>query len=78
HGLAGGALGPYKLRVMRRDPGAPLRVLGEMVVEGDGPYSVSGMDPANAADEAPTGSVYRLVVIDPIGRESTAAETTLV
>jgi len=77
HGLAGGALGPYTLRVMRRDPGTPLRILGELSVEGDGPYSVDGMDPANAADEAPAGSVYRVVVIDPIGRESAAAETVL-
>ena len=78
HGLAGGALGPYKLRVMRRDPGASLRVLGEVSIEADAPYSIDGMDPANAADEAPAGSVYRLVVIDPIGRESAATETTLV
>lgn len=77
HGLAGGALGLYKLRVMRRDPDSPLRILDETTVEGDGPYSVSGMDPANAADEAPTGSVYRIVVIDPLGRESVAAETVL-
>jgi hypothetical protein len=77
HGLAGGALGPYKLRVMRRDPGAPLRILGVVELEGEGPYSVSGMDPSNAADEAPTSSVYRVVVIDPIGRESAAAETVL-
>lgn len=77
HGLAGGALGPYKLRVMRRDPGGPLRILGTVEIEGDGPYSVSGMDPANATDEAPAGSVYRVVVIDPIGRESAAADTVL-
>ncbi len=77
HGLAGGALGPYKLRVMRRDPGAPLRLLGTVDLEGDGPYSVSGMDAAHAADEVPAGSVFRVVVIDPIGRESTATETVL-
>lgn len=77
HGLAGGALGPYKARVMRRDPGTPLRILGTVELEGEGPYSISGMDPANAADEVPLGSVYRIVVIDPIGRESAAAETVL-
>jgi hypothetical protein len=77
HGLAGGALGAYKLRVMRRDPGTSLRVLCEVNVEGDAPYSASGMDPENAAEEVPAGSVYRVVVIDPIGRESAAAETVL-
>lgn len=77
HGLPGGALGPYKLRVMRRDPGSSLRVFGEVSIEGDGPYSINGMDPANAADEAPVGSVYRIVVLDPLGRESAAAETVL-
>lgn len=77
HGLAGGALGPYKARVMRRDPGTPLRILATVEIEGDGPYSISGMDPDNAADEAPLGTVYRIVVIDPIGRESAAAETVL-
>lgn len=78
HGLGGGALGPYKLRVMRRDPGSPLRLLGTLDVIGEAPYSASGMDPANAADEVPAGSVYRVVVIDPIGRESVATETELI
>lgn len=77
HGLAGGALGPYKLRVMRRDPGTPLRILATVDVVGDAPYSASGMDAANAADEVSAGTVYRIVVIDPIGRESVAAETVL-
>lgn len=77
HGLAGGALGPYRLRVMRRDPGTPLRILATVDVAGEAPYGTSGMDPANPADEVPAGSVYRLVVIDPIGRESVAAETVL-
>ncbi|MBP6006377.1 MAG: hypothetical protein KA740_01655 [Rhodoferax sp.] len=77
HGLAGGELGAYKLRVMRRDPGAPLRNLSETTVEGDGPYTVGGMDSTNAADIAPVGSLYRVVVIDPLGREGAFAETIL-
>lgn len=77
HGLAGGELGPYRLRVMRRDPGLPLRLLATIDLEGSAPYSVSGVDPDNTGEEVPAGSVYRVVVIDPIGRESSAAETVL-
>ncbi|TXC62080.1 hypothetical protein FSC37_23175 [Piscinibacter aquaticus] len=63
--------------MMRRDRGLPLRLLATIDLEGNAPYSVSGVDPDNTGEKVPAGSVYRVVVIDPIGRESSAAETVL-
>ena len=38
---------------------------------------MSGMRPGDAADQVAAGTLYRLVIIDPLGRESAPAEATL-
>jgi hypothetical protein len=76
--LSGGAAGSYRVRVMRRAPGGPMEALSEVETGGAaGPYTVSGMRPGDAADQVASGTLYRLVIIDPLGRESTPAEGTL-
>ena len=76
--LSGGMAGTYRVRVARRAPGGSLVLLAEVALDGgSGPYSVSGMRAGDASDQVASGTVYRLVLIDPLGRESTAAETTL-
>ncbi len=76
--LSGGMAGTYRVRVARRAPGGSLELLDEVALGGgEGPYSVSGMRPGDAADQVASGTVFRLVLIDPLGRESDAAETTL-
>ena len=76
--LSGGVAGAYRVRVARRPPGGAFEVLGEVPTGGgEGPYTVSGMRPGDAADQVPSGTLYRLWVIDPLGRESGPAEATL-
>ena len=67
---------PYRARIIRRVPGAPMETLAEV----DVPIpltALSGMRPGDAADEVTSGTLYRLVLIDPLGRESSATDTTL-
>jgi hypothetical protein len=76
--LSGGAAGSYRVRVMRREPGGSMEALAEVEAGGAaGPYAVSGMRPGDAADQVASGTLYRLVIIDPLGRESAPAEGTL-
>lgn len=76
--LSGGVAGAYRVRVARRPPGGSFEALAESGTGGgEGPYAVSGMRPGDAADQVAAGTVYRLVIIDPLGRESAAADATL-
>jgi hypothetical protein len=68
--LNGGEFGSYRLRVYRLRPGEPQQMLAEHPLAGDGPFSVSGMDVSDPADRVPTGTVWRLVLLDPLGRAS--------
>lgn len=75
--LSGGSIGAYTVRVDRRKPDQPMQTLGQTAVTGAGPFSVSGMLAGDASDTVPEGTLYRVVVIDPLGREGAPAETTL-
>jgi hypothetical protein len=76
--LSGGVAGSYRVRIARRAPDSGFELLAEVPVGGGaGPYTVSGMRPGDAADQVASGTLYRLWIIDPLGRESTAAEATL-
>ena len=74
--LAGGAMGAYRVRVERRAPGGPMVPVGTLEV-GRPPFRASGMRADDAADLVAAGTVFRLTLIDPLGREGPAAETTL-
>ena len=74
--LAGGAMGAYRVRVERRAPGGAMESVGTVDV-GPAPYRVSGMRADDPADLVAAGTVYRLSIVDPLGREGPAAETTL-
>ena len=74
--LSGGAMRPYRARIIRRVPGAPMETLAEV----DVPLpltALSGMRPGDASDVVASGTLYRLVLIDPLGRESSATDATL-
>jgi hypothetical protein len=68
--LNGGEFGAYRLRVYRTRPGEPQRVLAEHILSGAGPFAVSGMNTSDPADRVPAGTVWRLVLLDPLGRTS--------
>jgi hypothetical protein len=72
--LNGGEFGSYRLRVYRQLPGEPQRMLTEQSLAGEGPFTISGMDAADPAHRVPVGTVWRLVLIDPLGRTSPPAE----
>ena len=74
--LSGGVMRPYRARITRRAPGAPMEALAEVDIDVTA-TEVSGMRPGDAADQVPAGTLYRLTIIDPLGRESIAAEATL-
>lgn len=69
--LNGGAFGDYVLRVYRRRPGEAQVQLAEHRMSGGGPFSVPGMNTSDPADQASVGTIWRLVLIDPLGRAST-------
>jgi hypothetical protein len=76
--LAGGAIGDYTVRVARRAaPTAPLTTLGETVVSGEGPHAVSGVVPDDPGETVPSGTIYEVVLIDPIGRGSDTVTAVL-
>jgi hypothetical protein len=76
--LSGGMAGSYRVRVARRPPGGSFEALAEVETGGGvGPYTVSGMRPGDAGDQVAAGTLYRLVIVDPLGRESAAADVTL-
>ncbi|HYO44277.1 MAG TPA: hypothetical protein VES19_13860 [Candidatus Limnocylindrales bacterium] len=76
--ITGGEMGPYRLRIARRVPGGAFEVLSEAEFGGtEPPYEVSGMRPGDAADQVPAGALYRLVLVDPLGREGEPAEAVL-
>lgn len=75
--LLGGAVGRYRARLLRRAPGATMVNLAEVEMNGTGPFSLSGMDPGNPADEVASGTLYRIVLIDPLGRESAPADVVI-
>lgn len=77
HGLSGGAVGSYRARVERRLPDALMRALAEIEIAGEGPYAISGDDPGAPGVSVPSGTAYRLVLIDPLGRESVGVEAVL-
>lgn len=74
HGLSGGASGTYRVRLMRRVPKASMETLSEAPIAGAGPFKLAAGDPA---DEVPARTVFAVVVIDPLGRESAVAEVML-
>jgi hypothetical protein len=74
--LAGGVAGPYRARIQRRKPGAPMEALAVVDV-GPAPFKLGGMRPDDAADLVPAGTLYRVSLIDPLGREGAAAEVEL-
>ena len=59
---------PYRARITRRAPGAPMEALAEVDIDVTA-TEVSGMRPGDAADQG-AGTLYRLTIIDPLGRES--------
>jgi hypothetical protein len=74
--LSGGIAGSYRVRILRRMPAAPMEEL-DVVNVGGFPYKVSGMRPEDVSDMVPTGTLYSVSVIDPLGREGEAAVTVL-
>jgi hypothetical protein len=76
--LLGGLLGNYRARLERRVPNRAMEMLLDEPVAGAGPFSMNGMRDGDVADAPPADTVYRVVIIDPIGREGTAAEALLV
>lgn len=75
--LSGGEVGRYRARVLRRAPGAGMVNLGEVPMNGAGPFSLSGMDPDDPGDEVASGTLYRVVLIDPLGREGAPADVVI-
>ncbi|WP_289019758.1 hypothetical protein [Desulfobacter postgatei] len=67
--LDGGAIGDFRLRVMRRlTKSSPLENLREDVLAGSSPFTISGLrDPA---ETIPADTEYQLQLIDPLGRSS--------
>jgi hypothetical protein len=64
-------MGDYRMRLARRDrPGDPLVSLGEVVVHGVGPHELAGSE---NGEVVPSGSVYEVALVDPIGRTSDPA-----
>jgi hypothetical protein len=41
---------------------------------GVGPFTVSGMNASDPTDQVPAGTVWKLVLLDPLGRASSPAE----
>jgi hypothetical protein len=76
--LLGGVMGSYRARLERRVPSGAMESLVEAPLAGAGPFSLNGMRTDDVADAPPAETVYRIVIIDPIGREGTAAEASLV
>ena len=66
--LTPGNPGPWHIRVERAVPDAGLRLLSEEPATGGTTFSV------NDADVVPSGTRFRVRVIDPVGRESPAVE----
>lgn len=66
--LTPGHPGPWRIRVERAVPDAGLTLLSETPATGGTAFSV------NDADIVPTGTRFRVRVIDPVGRESPAVE----
>lgn len=73
--LNGGALGSYRLRIMRRFSSvSSLKVLRELEISGDGPFVISGHDDS---ETVPIGTEYVLELIDPLGRVSSQSNTII-
>jgi hypothetical protein len=72
--LNGGDFGSYVLRLIRTRPGEAPVSLGEKTLVGEGPFTVSGMDPSATADQVAADTSWRLVLVDPLGRASAPAE----
>lgn len=72
--LNGGEFGSYRLRVYRLRPGETQEMLAEHNMAGDGPFTVSGMNASDPTDQVPAGTVWKLVLLDPLGRASSPAE----
>ncbi len=79
--LNGASAGAYKVQVTRRDPGGVMQLLGESALTAGDTFAVSGLRTDLATgdppDEPAAGTLYRVVLIDPLGRKSAAVETTL-
>ncbi len=85
HVLSGGVVGSYRVRIERVTPavldadgrvvgGEQVAMLSESDIAGIGPFKLSSVDGGVAAR---VGMVYRVVVIDPLGRARAPAQATL-
>ncbi len=73
--LNGGALGSYRLRIMRRFSSvSSMEVLRELEISVDGPFVISGHDDS---ETVPVGTEYVLELIDPLGRVSSQSNTII-
>ncbi len=82
--LSGGMIGSYRVRIERVTPAVldegrvvvaeEIALLSVTEVAGAGPFKLSGVD---AGVPARVGMTYRVVVIDPLDRESVPIERTL-
>ncbi len=75
--LAAGEAGSFRARAFRQQPDGPLETLPETEISGLGPFKISGVPINAAAAGVPPGTRYRLVIVDPLGRESPPAETEI-
>jgi hypothetical protein len=78
--LSGGSFGSYRVQIYRIRPGeTAMKLLSEVNVSGMGPFEVSGIPAVGGpVDHSPASTIWRLIVLDPIGRASAAVDVTTV
>lgn len=78
--LSGGAQGSYQVRIDRRSPDAEFAALKQIDIAGTGLFELDGAhpDPETPNEAVAPGTVYRVTIIDPLGRLSEPMDATLV
>jgi hypothetical protein len=78
--LSGGSFGSYRVQIYRIRTGeTAMKLLSEVNVSGTGPFEVSGIPPSGGpVDHSPAGTIWRVIVLDPIGRASVAVDVNTV
>ncbi len=76
--LSGGISGFYTVRVDRRLPGGVLETLGTHdIVQPDEPLRFSGVPDSTSGEVVPLGTLYIVILSDPLGRSAAPLNATL-
>jgi len=75
--LSGGMQGSYRAQIHRRLPDGDFIALKTLDISGTGTFEIDASPDDEPNESVPINTVYRLSVIDPLGRTSEPADTVL-